>query len=198
MLIPLVLDGRVAGAFYLVWWERRRHFEAAELAFLDAIGEQAGGLLTNARLREELEGRAARLRALSRVNQVISSSLDEGEALGAIARAAAEITGAPFVSFWIADPATRRLVLGAVSDPRPGADLPFRSINFGQGSVGWVAAEGRILDVVDVFSDPRFTAQGLVAGPRLHELRGRTRSPRGKDSRRARPLRPPAVQARGR
>jgi len=164
VLIPLVLDGRVAGAFYLVWWERRRHFEAAELAFLDAIGEQAGGLLTNARLRDELEGRAARLRALSRVNQVISSSLDEGEALGAIARAAAEITGAPFVSFWIADPATRRLVLGAVSDPRPGADLPFRSINFGQGSVGWVAAEGRILDVVDVFSDPRFTARGWWRG----------------------------------
>jgi GAF domain-containing protein len=98
------------------------------------------------------------------VNQVISSSLDEDEALGAIARAAAEITGAPFVSFWIADAATRQLVLGAVSDPRPGADLPFRSINFGQGSVGWVAAEGRILDVVDVFSDPRFTAQDWWRG----------------------------------
>jgi GAF domain-containing protein len=164
VLIPLVLDGRVAGAFYLVWWERRRRFEPPELAFLAAIGEQASGLLTNARLREELEGRAARLRALSRVNQVISSSLDEGEALGAIARAAAEITGAPFVSFWIADAATRRLVLGAVSDPRPGADLPFRSIKFGQDSVGWVAAEGRILDVVDVFSDPRFTAQGWWRG----------------------------------
>src|SRR5258705_6103632 len=164
VLIPLVLDGRVAGAFSLGWWERRRAFEPAELAFLAAIGEQAGGLLTNARLREELEDRAARLRALSRVNQVISSSLDEGEALGAIARAAAEITGAPFVSFWIADPATRRLVLGAVSDPRPGDDLAFRSINFGQGSLGWVAAEGRILDVVDVFSDPRFTAQGWWRG----------------------------------
>jgi GAF domain-containing protein len=164
VLIPLILDGQVAGAFYLVWWEGRRRFEPAELALLAAIGEQAGGLLSHARLREELEGRAARLRALSRVNQVISSSLDEGEALGAIAHAAAEITGAPFVSFWIADPATRRLELGAVSDPRPGADLPFRSINFGQGSVGWVAAEGRILDVVDVFSDPRFTAKNWWQG----------------------------------
>jgi len=164
VLIPLILDGHVAGAFYLVWWERRRRFEPAELALLAAIGEQAGGLLSHARLREELEGRAARLRALSRVNQVISSSLDEGEALGAIARAAAEITGAPFVSFWIADPAKRRLVLGAVSDPRPEADLPFRSIDFGQGSVGWVAAEGRILDVVDIFSDPRFTAKSWWQG----------------------------------
>src|SRR4030095_4427881 len=115
----------------------------------------AGSLITNAGLREELEGRAARLRALSRVNQVISSSLDEGEALGAIARAAAEITGAPFVSFCVADPVTRRLVLGAVSDPRPGADLPFRSIDFGQGSVGGVAAGGSTPHVVHGFSYAR-------------------------------------------
>ena len=155
LLIPLILEGEVAGVFYLVWWERWRRFEGAELALLAAIGEQAGALLSNARLREALEGRAARLRALSRVNQVISSSLDEGEALGAIAGAAAEITGAPFVSFWIADHTTRRLALRAVSDERLGAELPFTSIDFGQGSVGWVAAEERILDVADVFSDPR-------------------------------------------
>ena len=164
LLIPLILDGEVWGAFYLVWWERRRRFEAAELTLLAAIGEQAGALLGNARLREALEGRAARLRTLSRVNRVVSSSLDEGEALGAIARAAAEITGAPFVSFWSADQTTRRLVLRAVSDERPGADLPFTSIDFGQGSVGWVAAEGRILDVTDVFADPRFDARAWWQG----------------------------------
>jgi len=164
LLIPLILEGEVSGAFYLVWWERRRRFEAAELALLAAIGEQAAVLLSNARLRVALEGRAARLRALSRVNQVISSSLDEGEALGAIARAAAELTGAPFVSFWIADQASRRLALRAVSDERPGADLPFTSIGFGEGSVGWVAAAGGMLDVADVFSDARFPARDWWRG----------------------------------
>jgi GAF domain-containing protein/CheY-like chemotaxis protein len=164
LMIPLILNGEASGAFYLVWWERRRSFEQTELALLSAIGEQAGALLSNARLREALEGRAARLRTLSRVNQVVSSSLDEREALGAIACAAAEIAGASFVSFWIADPATRRLALRAVSDERPGADLPFTSIDFGRGSVGWVAAHGRILDVADVFSDSRFDARGWWEG----------------------------------
>jgi len=164
LLIPLLLNGEVSGAFYLVWWERRRRFEAAELALLAAMGEQAGALLSNARLREALEGRAARLRAVSRINQVVSSSLDEGQALGAIARAAAEITGASFVSFWIADPAAGRLVLRAVSDEQPGADLPFASFAFGEGSVGWVAAAGRILEVADVFSDPRFHARDWWQG----------------------------------
>src|SRR6266516_1478617 len=70
---------------------------AAQPAPLQIIGEQAGILLNHARLRDALEGRAVRLRALSRVNQVVSSSLDESEVLGTIARAAAEMMGAPFV-----------------------------------------------------------------------------------------------------
>ncbi len=159
LVIPLVFDGEVAGAFFLVWWELRRRFAAAELAPLAAIGEQAGVLLSNARLREALEGRAARLRALSRVNQVVSSSLDEREVLGAIARAAAELTGASFVSFWVADEAERRLQLKAVSDERAGADLPFTSLEFGEGGVGWVAVERRLLEVPDVFADARFPGQ---------------------------------------
>jgi PAS domain S-box-containing protein len=157
--IPLVFDAEVAGAFFLVWWTQRRRFDAAELAPLAAIGEQAGVLLGNARLREALEGRAARLRALSRINQVVSSSLDEREVLSAIARAAAELTGASFVSFWVADEAERRLQLRAVSDERFGADLPFTWVKFGLGGVGWVAAGRRMLEVADVFADTRFPGQ---------------------------------------
>ena len=32
LIIPLFLDGQVAGAFYLVWWRARRRFEDADLA----------------------------------------------------------------------------------------------------------------------------------------------------------------------
>jgi len=171
-LVPVLFDGEVSGAFYLVWWERRRSFETAELGLLAAIGEQAGVLLGNARLREALEGRAARLHALSRVNHVVSSSLDEGEVLGAIAHAAAELTGASFVSFWVADEAAQRVTLRAVSDERLGKDLPFTSIGFGEGSVGWVAAERRILEVADVFADERFAALTWWQGRDLKSFLG--------------------------
>src|SRR5436853_492191 len=103
-------------ALRLIWWERGRRFDAAELASLQIIGEQAGILLNHARLRDALEGRAVQLRALSRVNRVVSSSLDESEVLGTIARAAAEMMGAPFVSFWVADEVTHTVTRRAVSD----------------------------------------------------------------------------------
>jgi signal transduction histidine kinase/signal transduction protein with GAF and PtsI domain/CheY-like chemotaxis protein len=119
-------------------------------------------------VREALEGRAVRLRTLSRINQIVSSSLDEGEALGAIARAAAELTGASFVSFWVADETAGRVTLRAVSDERHGIDLAFTSLAFGEGSVGWVAAERRTLEVADVFSDARFLAP---AWWRSHDLK---------------------------
>ncbi len=172
VLIPLLFDGQVSGAFCLVWWERRRGFEPTELAPLAAIGEQAGVLLSNARLREALEGRAGRLRVLSRVNHVVSSSLDEREVLGAIARAVAELTGASFVSFWVADEAGQRVTLRAVSDERPGTDLPFTSLGFGEGSVGWVAAERHILEVADVFADARFAARAWWQGRDLKSFLG--------------------------
>jgi len=156
LAIPLVLDGRVSGAFYLVWWERRRRFDAAELAPLQAIGEQTGIVLDHARLRDALEGRAVRLRALSRLNQVVSSSLDESEVLDTIARAAAEMMGAPFVSFWVADEGTQTLSRRAVSDEALGAGLPETPVAYGEGALGWIAERRQLLDVPDVARDERF------------------------------------------
>lgn len=38
LLLPLILDGEVAGAFYLVWWKTRRVFEERELTLLENVG----------------------------------------------------------------------------------------------------------------------------------------------------------------
>src|SRR6267142_5341456 len=70
MVIPLLVDHRVAGAFYLVWWTSRRTFDRAELALVEAIGQHVGKFIENARLYEALEqtqqrqAHAERLRAL--------------------------------------------------------------------------------------------------------------------------------------
>jgi GAF domain-containing protein len=103
LVIPLVVDKEASGGFYLVWWEERRQFEDEEVETLQAIGGQVGVLLHNARLLEALEHRAARLRELVHVNHVVSSSLDIREVLTAIARAAARLSGAPGVVFYVAD-----------------------------------------------------------------------------------------------
>ncbi|MEX2224464.1 MAG: GAF domain-containing protein [Candidatus Rokuibacteriota bacterium] len=157
LVIPLFIDGQVAGAFYLVWWRERRRFEDAELAPLRAIGEQAGMLLRNARLHEALNARATRLRTLTRLNQLVSSSLEPDEVLSGIAAAAAELTAVPVVSVWVVDAAAKRLDARAFAAPDGVGDVPRRSCTVGEGDVGWVASERRPLELADAWSDPRTT-----------------------------------------
>ena len=58
-VIPLLLDDRVGGAFYLTWWNERRRFDEQDVTMLSAIGRQVALLLRNARLLREAErGRA--------------------------------------------------------------------------------------------------------------------------------------------
>ncbi|HEY7649665.1 MAG TPA: GAF domain-containing protein [Methylomirabilota bacterium] len=95
-------------------------------------------------------------RTLARLNRLISSSLDLTHVLAAIARAAAELTGAPFVAFWVADVKNRVLHLSGVSDPQTAGDFAVPSLLFDQGGVGWVASHGQPLNASDVFTDSRF------------------------------------------
>jgi PAS domain S-box-containing protein len=55
VVIPLVVDGKVGGTFYLVWWKTRRRVDPSEAAMLQTIGQQVGVLLRNARLIEEAQ-----------------------------------------------------------------------------------------------------------------------------------------------
>jgi signal transduction histidine kinase/transcriptional regulator with GAF, ATPase, and Fis domain/ActR/RegA family two-component response regulator len=157
LIIPLFLDGQVAGAFYLVWWRTRRRFEEADLAPLEAIGEQAGVLLRNARLHDALNTRASRLRTLTRLNQLVSSSLEPDEVLAGIAAAAVELMQVPVVSVWVVDAALRRLDARAFAGPHGVPDFPRRSFDLGEGDVGWVAAHRHTLQIDDVTSDARVT-----------------------------------------
>jgi PAS domain S-box-containing protein len=53
IVIPLLVDDELAGTFYLTWWTERRRVAAPEAATLQAIGQQVGLVLRNARLIEE-------------------------------------------------------------------------------------------------------------------------------------------------
>ncbi len=107
----------------------------------------------------ELEKQVGRLRALARLNQLVSSSLDIGRILAAIAAAAVELTDAEIVSVWVADEATRTLHLRASSNEAMRADHPSRVLRFGEGGVGWVAEHRRPLAVPDLLDDARLVAR---------------------------------------
>lgn len=52
LLLPLVLDGEVAGAFYLVWWRTRHQASERELGLAEGVAAQAALLLRTARLTD--------------------------------------------------------------------------------------------------------------------------------------------------
>ena len=156
--VPLRTHDRIIGVLN-VYAKARRRFLPDEVALLSTFADQASLALEKDRMLQEARGHAARLQALARLNQAVSSSLDIGEVLRVIAVAAAELTGAPSVSFWVADESRRELELRAMSNDQMAADFPVSTLRFDQGVLGWVASQGRAVDVPDVFQDSRIYAQ---------------------------------------
>lgn len=123
--------GRLATVVRRLVDERRRHGEPARLA-----------------------AHVDRLQVLTRVNRLVSSSLDRHEVLSGIAEAAAELVDAPLVSVWLADEAARTVSVVAVSDAHSMGGFR-ETLAYGAGIAGWVAVHRRPADVPDVFTDPR-------------------------------------------
>jgi GAF domain-containing protein len=125
---------------------------------LQAFIDQAGIAIEHARLYSHLEEHVRHLQTVTRLNRLISSSLDGDRVLRKIAEAAAELPGATVASIWVAREESRTLEVVSFSDPVMDADWPVRTMSFEQGLNGWVARHGRVLNVADAFGDDRFIA----------------------------------------
>ena len=156
--VPLRAHGRVLGSLYVYTLTRRR-FEADEISLLSAFADQASLVIDKDRLIQEARARAARLRTLARLHQLVSSSLDTDEVLRAITRAAAELMDAPLVAISLADESAETLERRAFSDDTLGEDHPGLRRRFGEAAMGWVAVNRRPLNIPDVFADERVLAQ---------------------------------------
>ena len=71
-IVPFHVDGDVAGALYLVWWERAERVDLARVSMLEAVGQQLALLLRAAWLRAEAERqRAEALAAEQRYHSLV-------------------------------------------------------------------------------------------------------------------------------
>ena len=142
VVLPLRFRGQVTGVLGVAS-RTRRIWTDADLRVLGKLADQAAVAIENARLLAEAHVREERLRTLSRVNQVVSASLDLDEVLGAIVRAATELFGGTPAWIWTADAVEQVIELRAFSDPRLHEGYPIRRAAFNEGLVGWVAAHRR-------------------------------------------------------
>jgi signal transduction histidine kinase/ligand-binding sensor domain-containing protein len=77
---PLLVQGKLVGAFTLATWEMRE-ITQEEVALLKAIGQQVGIAMENARLYEHAEKRTRELATLNSLSGVVNRSLDLSEIL---------------------------------------------------------------------------------------------------------------------
>jgi GAF domain-containing protein len=125
---------------------------------LQSFVDQAAIAISHARLYAAGQARIQRLHTVTRLNRIVSSSLDLDHVLHEITVAAAQLAGTAAAGFWVAGRETRTLQLVAFSDRTMEADWPVPSLPFDVGVLGWVARYGRVVNVPDVFSDGRFVA----------------------------------------
>jgi PAS domain S-box-containing protein len=177
MVVPILIGDRVEGLL-IVANHSPRPFTDADEGILTRLAGHVAIAIQNARLYESQEVRATRLHTLTRLNQLISSSLDMGAVLREISLAAATLMGVPCVRIWTADEVAQTLELRASSDDQLAASYPTKTLRFGERSAGWVALHRRPLHIPDVFVDDRvmprdwFQAHGLkslLAVPIIHQ-----------------------------
>jgi signal transduction histidine kinase/sensor domain CHASE-containing protein/ActR/RegA family two-component response regulator len=165
---PLIYRDRLVGVIALDNQGSTQLFGDEDRQLLALFAAQAAIAIENARLYETLETRFTRLQTLTRLNRIVSSSLDSSQVLSEISRAAATLMDAPVVSFWVVDEATQGLEVQAFSDEAIGANFPTPKLSFEQDGVGWVATHRQPLNVGDVFADGRFMD---LAWWQAHDLR---------------------------
>ena len=153
--VPISHGDHRIGILSVGSYDASRTFDAEDIDLLELFAAMVAVALENAELNAELENRLNRIRTLSRLTRLVSTSLDLDHMLLRIARAATQLSGAAFATFWVADEASRTLHLGGTSDEQMAA-LLFRSeMPYVHGAAGWVAEHRQSLTIDDVFEDGR-------------------------------------------
>ncbi len=155
LLLPLILDGEVAGAFYLVWWRARRRFTEEELSLLETVSGQATLLLRNLHLYERAERDRRRLTALYEVSRHLAAVHDTDEILSLIVAEAARLLGVEAAGIRLLE--GEDLVVRAKTESA--AALMSRSrLKVGESLSGLVVSGGEPIAVEDLAQDTRYDA----------------------------------------
>jgi PAS domain S-box-containing protein len=152
--VPLFAKERLVGVLTLMT-RAPHHFTMHEIEVLGAFAHLAAIAIENARLYAGLSTRVRRLNALTRLNRLVSSSLDPEAVLREIANAAAELMEAKVVSFWRCDE-EHGVLKRVASSNEIMRDYPRDSVPLDFGILGQVARRREAINVPDVFADERF------------------------------------------
>lgn len=153
LLLPLLIEDKVAGGFYVVWWTTRRTFTERELGMLDQICEQVGLLLRNANLYEQAERNRQRLEVLNDVSRQLAEVHDTDEVLTLIVNQAARLVRAQAAGLRLLQ--GDDLVVGARTESAVPLMIRLR-IKAGESLSGKAVATGQTVVVEDLSQDTTY------------------------------------------
>jgi GAF domain-containing protein/ActR/RegA family two-component response regulator len=84
LFVPVVVKDRMIAGFAAVWWEQAREFTEGELALMEALANQAGVALENARLFAENRRRVEELSVLHDLSRAVTGQLDRAALIEAL------------------------------------------------------------------------------------------------------------------
>ena len=152
--VPLIAHQNLVGVMTLVH-PNPNSFTSGHLELIQAIADQAGVAVLNARLYEDSLRRMRVMTALAESASEITASLELDEVLQRILTQISDALRVESVSLALVDPKGITLTYVATSSGS-GSPLIGHQITFGNGFSGKIAADGQGIIVPDTTQDDRF------------------------------------------
>jgi NtrC-family two-component system sensor histidine kinase KinB len=166
--VPLLARERLVGVLTLVH-SIPNAFTEEHLELMQAIADQAGVAVLNARLYTESQRQARVMTALAEGAASINTSLRMEEVLQRILNQAMHALQVETAAVALTDPLTGELVFRAATGQNAG-NIIDRRVPIGQGVIGLVAREGRGMVVPSASADKRFTEADRFGGIRAQAV----------------------------
>jgi signal transduction histidine kinase len=156
LVLPLLENDGVVGAFYLVWWTARRRLSDEELRVAWQIASQVSLFLRNARLFQKAEEDRRRLARLNEISRRLAEIHEPGEILQLIVDEARALLDVEATGLRLLE--GDELVVRARSGDGTGGLMSRPRLRVGESLSGAVVAAGEPLVVEDITEDTRFDA----------------------------------------
>jgi serine phosphatase RsbU (regulator of sigma subunit)/putative methionine-R-sulfoxide reductase with GAF domain len=153
LFVPLLAGETVIGTVSAQSY-RRRAYGDADLRVLSAMANQAAVAIQKAQLYAQERRRRLQLETIGYVSRKVAATLDLEELFKQTVHLVRDSFGYYHVALYSADP-ERQTVTFQQSASAGDQDVVF-DVEWGQGLIGWVAANGQPVTVNDVENDTRY------------------------------------------
>jgi PAS domain S-box-containing protein len=155
LVLPLLLDEEVAGAFYLVWWTKRKALTERELALVEHVASQVTVVLRHARLFDQAQRERKQLGVLYELSRRLAAAEDTEQVFSLLIDETTGLLGVEAAGIRLLE--GEELVVGARTRSA-GRIMARPRIRVGESLSGIVVATGQPVMVEDLREDTRYDA----------------------------------------